>query len=32
MANVPRLLAKRGEIWADLLDAKQDLEQVLGSR
>jgi bifunctional non-homologous end joining protein LigD len=29
MANVPALLAKRGDIWSDLLDAKQDLAQAL---
>jgi bifunctional non-homologous end joining protein LigD len=32
IANVPQLLAKRGDLWTDMPYAKQDLEQVLAAR
>jgi bifunctional non-homologous end joining protein LigD len=31
MANVPALLAKKGDLWEDILAAKQDLAKVLGA-
>jgi bifunctional non-homologous end joining protein LigD len=31
MANVPALLAKKGDLWEDILTAKQDLAKVLGA-
>jgi bifunctional non-homologous end joining protein LigD len=30
MANVPALLAKKGDLWKDILEEKQDLMKVLG--
>jgi bifunctional non-homologous end joining protein LigD len=30
MANVPALLARRGDLWSGIVDAKQDLAKVLG--
>jgi bifunctional non-homologous end joining protein LigD len=32
MSSVPRLLANRGDLWAAILDAKQDLERILRAR
>jgi bifunctional non-homologous end joining protein LigD len=29
MANVPQILARRGDIWADLLRQKQDVQRIL---
>jgi bifunctional non-homologous end joining protein LigD len=29
--NVPKLLAARGDLWRDMLDAKQKLESVLST-
>jgi bifunctional non-homologous end joining protein LigD len=31
MANVPNILAKSGDIWRDILGAKQDLAKALGA-
>jgi bifunctional non-homologous end joining protein LigD len=30
IANVAQLLARRGDVWRNLLEAKQDLARVLG--
>jgi bifunctional non-homologous end joining protein LigD len=32
MANVPALLAKKGDLWEDILTAKQDLAKVLAGQ
>jgi bifunctional non-homologous end joining protein LigD len=32
LRTVPALLAERGDRWADILDAKEDLEAILGAK